>query len=160
MTPRIESLPKTTLVGFRTQMSIAQNKTGELWRRFMPQRHQISHVASEDFYSVEVYPDSVFFQQFDPTREFEKWAAVKVSEPENLPEGMEQLVVPAGLYAIFLYRGKGSEAAAAYQYILGEWLPQSGYQLDDRPHLAVMGDKYQNESPDSEEELWVPIRRN
>lgn len=159
MTPRIESLPKTTLVGFRTQMSLAQNRTAELWRRFMPLRQQI-RAASEDLYSVEVYPSLTFFQQFDPTSEFEKWAAVKVDEVELVHEEMEKLIIPGGQYAVFLYRGKGSEAASTYQYILGEWLPKSPYQLDHRPHFALMGDKYQNESPDSEEELWVPIRRN
>jgi len=30
--------------------------------------------------------------------------------------------------------------------------------LDDRPHFEVLGDKYKNADPDSEEEIWIPIR--
>ena len=72
---------------------------------------------------------------------------------------MEIIIILEGLYAVFQYKGKGSEAASAYQYILGSWMPNSDYILDNRPHFALMGEKYKNEDPDSEEELWFPIRR-
>jgi len=38
-----------------------------------------------------------------------------------------------------------------------DWLPQSGYQLDDRPHLAHMGEKYRGERDDTEEAFYLPI---
>jgi hypothetical protein len=31
-------------------------------------------------------------------------------------------------------------------------------KLNKRPHFAKMGEKYKNEDPDSEEELWIPIK--
>jgi AraC family transcriptional regulator len=51
-----------------------------------------------------------------------------------------------------------SEAPAFYQYIFNSWLPGSGYRLDNRPHFAVMGEKYKNDDPNSEEELCVPVK--
>jgi AraC family transcriptional regulator len=30
--------------------------------------------------------------------------------------------------------------------------------LDQRPHVEVMGEKYKNNDPDSEEEIWIPIK--
>ena len=155
--PRIETLPGTKLVGKRIKMSLARNKTRELWQGFMPHRAEIPNVIGSELYSVEVYDNPKVFESFSASIEFEKWAAVKVSGFEAIPGGMERLVLPQGLYAVFNYKGKGSEVAKTYRYILGTWLPSSGYHLDDRPHFAVMGEKYKNEDPNSEEELWVPI---
>ena len=42
--------------------------------------------------------------------------------------------------------------------ILTKWLPHSNYNLDDRPHFNVLGDKYKNNDPDSEEDVYIPIK--
>jgi AraC family transcriptional regulator len=159
MEPRIESIDEITLIGKKLIMSFANNKTRELWQSFMPKRPGIRHMSGHELYSVELYNDAGFFNNFDPTRTFEKWAAVKVNDVEALPEDMEQLIIPAGEYAVFTYRGKPSEAPGTYQYIYGKWIPSSEYNLDDRPHFALMGEKYKGEAADSEEEFWIPIRR-
>ncbi len=156
---RIEKLAETRLVGNRLNMSFARNRTPELWRQFMPRRGQIQHVTGPELYSVELYPDPEFFRVFDPNRPFEKWAAAPVSDPSELPEGMEVLVLPAGLYAVFSYKGKAREAAPFYQAIFQQWLPGSDYSLDHRPHFAKMGEKYQNDDPESEEEIWIPVKK-
>lgn len=155
MEPRIETLLETKLIGKRMTMSFTQNRTGELWQSFMPKKAEIKNVDS-DLYSVEVF-DKEFFNNFNPNKTFEKWAAVKVSDFNTVPIGMETLVIPEGLYAVFHYKGKASEAAPTYQYIFNTWLPASGYLLDDRPHFALMGSTYKNEDPNSEEDLWIPI---
>ncbi len=157
LVPRIEVLPQTQLVGLRMQMTFAQNRTRELWQSFMPRRKELTTVVGSDLYSVEVYPNTAFFESFDPTRTFEKWAAVQVSVLDGIPEDMEHLELSEGPYAVFLYKGKPSEAPATYQYIYNSWLPNSPYILDDRPHFAIMGEQYKGEHPDSEEELWVPV---
>lgn len=158
MEPRIDTLQELKLIGQRTRMSYAANKTRELWQSFMPRRHEVKNARGSELYSVEVYPNAIFFEQFDPASEFEKWAAVAVTGFQHIPAGMESLLIPGGLYAVFIYKGKPSEAQAAYQYIYGSWLPKSAYKLDDRPHFALMGAKYKGEHPDSEEELWVPVK--
>jgi len=40
----------------------------------------------------------------------------------------------------------------------GTWLPNSEYALDNRPHCDILGKKYKNDDPSSEEEIWVPIK--
>lgn len=157
--PRIETLTRTMLAGNRLKMSFAANRTRELWQWFMPQRKEITNGIGPELYSVEVYNHPKFFEDFDPHREFEKWAAVRVTDLDTLPAGMEGLTIPGGLYAVFLYKGKASEAAKVYQYIFGTWIPGSGYVLDNRPHFALMGGKYKNDDPDSEEELWIPVKK-
>ncbi|MFM9945765.1 MAG: GyrI-like domain-containing protein, partial [Bacteroidia bacterium] len=42
--------------------------------------------------------------------------------------------------------------------IYGTWIPNSEYNLDNRPHFEILGEKYKNNHPDSEEEIWIPIK--
>ena len=155
--PRIEMVAGKKLVGQKIRMSYSENRTFELWRRFMPRRGEIAAKTGPELYSLEVY-DAHFFNDYHPAKEFEKWAAVEVTDFHSVPQEMEALLVPAGLYAVFIYKGPASEGPRTYRYIFENWLPASGYSLDHRPHFAVMGDKYKKEDPSSEEEIFIPLR--
>ena len=158
MQPRIETISEIKLLGKRINMSYSNNLTPILWKSFMPHRNEISNSLNTKLFSVEVYKSPNFFEDFDATNKFEKWAAVEVSNFETIPSEMESLLIPAGEYAVFNYKGKGSKASETYRTILHDWFPISKYQLDLRPHFAVMGEKYKNEDTTSEEELWFPIK--
>ena len=105
MTPRIEILPEKKLVGKSIRMSIANDKTFELWRSFMPQRKEIKNIMANELYCLQVYNASLDFNQFTPETEFVKWAAAEVSDFAQIPEGMEPVTLEGGLYAVFLYKG-------------------------------------------------------
>jgi AraC family transcriptional regulator len=124
----------------------------------MPYRKDIKNFKGKELYSAEVY-EQRYFENFNPQKEFEKWAAVEVTDIESIPEDMELLVSPRGLYAIFIHSGPASEGLKTYQYIFGTWLPGSEYTLDERPHFAVMGEKYKGDDPSSEEEIWIPVKQ-
>ncbi len=156
--PRMERTDAITLVGVKLRMSLAANRTAELWRNFMPRRTEVMSQAGTELYSVEMYDDLSYFAAFSPLNMFDKWAAVAVDSADNIPAGMARLDIPGGDYAVFQYRGRPSDAGATYQFIYGQWLPDSEFVLDNRPHFAVMGERYKGEHPDSEEELWIPIR--
>lgn len=156
MIPGIEKINEKKLVGKRLTMSLSDNKTGELWRSFMPGRKEITNNLSKDFISMAIYKPT-HFADFNPANEFEKWAAVEVTDFENVPTEMETFILAAGLYAVFSYKGSSTDNRV-FEYIFGVWLPNSVYLLDDRPHFEVLGDKYKNADPDSEEEIWIPIR--
>ena len=153
MQPIITTLTEKKLVGKHLTMSLANNLTGQLWGSFMPRRREVQNAVGPDLYSLQVYPTG-YFERFSPQNEFVKWAAVEVADFENIPEGMEGFTLPGGLYAVFQQKGMDT---AIFQYIYAEWLPQSGYSLDERPHFELLGEKYKQGSPDSEEEIWVPI---
>ncbi len=158
MQPEIVSIDPKLLVGLKTEMSFSENKTAALWQTFMPKKHLVS-AKSDELFSVEVYPDLNFFKTFDPTKTFEKWAAVEVDSAENLAQDFEVLKISEGLYAKFIYQGKASEAARFYSKIFAEWLPNSEYKLANRPHFAVMDEKYKGEEAISEEEIFIPIEK-
>ena len=157
MTLRIEMLNEKKLVGKRLIMSLANNKTIELWHSFLKDRREISNNVTNVLISMQVYKQT-HFADFKPTNEFEKWATVEVSDFEIVPADMETFTLKGGLYAVFDYKGSSSDSSV-FQYIFGTWLPISDYDLDDSPHFEVVGDKYKNNDPDSEEEIWIPIRQ-
>ncbi|MEZ0607404.1 GyrI-like domain-containing protein [Fibrella sp. WM1] len=156
MQPRIETIAAKTLVGMRLTMSLTHNRTGDLWRAFMPLRHQIANRLSTDLISLQTY-SADYFDAFNPAMEFEKWALVEVSDVGNVPGGMQPFILPGGLYAMFQHKGSSSDTRTI-QYIFTTWLPASAYELDQRPHFEVLGANYKNAHPDSEEEIWIPIR--
>jgi AraC family transcriptional regulator len=157
MQPRIELLQEKKLVGIRLTMSLANNNTGELWRSFMPRRSAITNNLTTDLISLQVY-NPTHFTNFSPLNEFEKWALVEVANFESVPEGMEPFTLTGRLYAVFDYKGSSTDTSV-FQYIFGIWLPNSAFVLDDRPHFEVLGAKYKNADPDSEEEIWIPVRQ-
>lgn len=157
MEPRIEIIEPRKLVGMRMNMSLSEDKTPILWRQFMPRRKEIGNIKGSELYSLQVFDKSLNINDFTPNTIFEKWAAVEVKDTENIPEGMESIEITGGKYAVFLYKGTVANFHIFSNYIFGTWLPASTYALDDRIHFTVMGDKYKNNDPESEEEIWIPI---
>jgi AraC family transcriptional regulator len=157
MEARIEIATEKKLIGKHITMSFIENKTYELWSSFMPRRNEIKNQIGSDLYSLEVFTPG-HFDEFDPNNHFEKWAAVEVADFNEIPAEMESLIIPAELYAVFVHKGDQSNAYKTYHSIFVEWLPNSKYTVDDRPHFAIMGEKYKKNDPDSEEEIWIPIK--
>ncbi len=137
-------------------MSLANNMTGQLWKSFIPRRKEVVNNLTNDMISMQVYK-STHFTDFKPTNEFEKWATIEVTNFDNVPDGMETFTLTGGLYAVFDYKGLSTEDSI-FQYIFGTWLPNSDFDLDDRPHFEVLGERYKNNDPTSEEEIWIPIQ--
>ena len=157
MQPQIKTISPKNLIGQSITMTFAKNKTFELWRQFMPRRKEIINTVSSDLFSIQVFDESFSFKNFNPNASFQKWAAVEVSSLDFVPNEMETYSLAGGLYAVFNYKGLSSDPQI-FQYIYGTWIPNSKYELDQRPHFEVLGEKYKNNDPNSEEEIWIPIK--
>lgn len=153
----IKTLTEKKLIGHFLEMSFIENKTFQLWNGFMPHKKEIQNTINANLYSLEVFPDD-HFDNFNPNDIFQKWAAVEVADFDAVPSEMKTLIIPSGLYAVFLHLGPASEAYTTYHSIFTEWLPNSEYTVDNRPHFAVMNEKYKKDDPTSEEEIWIPIK--
>lgn len=155
---KVVEIPGRKLIGYSIEMSLVENKTNEIWKKFMPRLKEITNAKSADLYSLQVYPNN-YYLEFSPFTTFTKWAAIEVKDFENIPENFEQFKLPTGKYAVFLHKGNTEQFVQTAQYIYEEWLPNSGFELDNRPHFELLGDNYLgHENPDSEEEIWVPIK--
>jgi AraC family transcriptional regulator len=156
---RIQTISPKKLIGKRLQMSLANNKTRTLWQSFMPHRKEVNNHLNSDLFSMQVYENALnYFENFNPHTVFEKWAAVEVTDFDNIPAGMESYTLNGGLYVVFSHKGDNSTANKVFEYIFATWLPESNYDLDNREHFEILGEKYKNDDPDSEEEIWIPIK--
>lgn len=156
MKPIIKTFPITKFIGMNSVISYSDYRIGELWGNFMPRRNEIQNTIGTELFNIQINPDNF---DFNPQTEFVKWAVVPVTDFKSIPDGMQQLIVEEGLYAVFNHVGDAVKAEETFGYIFGVWLPNSEYQLDNRPHFEILGAKYKNNAPDSEEEIWIPVKR-
>ena len=155
MNPTIKTFPTTKFIGKNLTFTFTDYRVFELWNSFMPRRKEIQYAIGSDLYNIQINPENFDFQ---PNTPFVKWAAVAVANFEVIPDEMETLEIPEGLYAVFNYKGDQSNAAAFFNSIYTEWLPNSEYELDNRPQFEILGEKYKNNDASSEEEIWIPIQ--
>ena len=156
MKPTIKIFPETKFIGKNLSFSYTDYRAFELWSSFMPRRNEIQNALGKDLFNIQINPENF---DFDPQTEFVKWAVVPVSDFDFVPEGMQLLIVEEGLYAVFNHIGDASKARETFGYIYGVWLPNSEYELDNRPQFEILGEKYKNNAADSEEEIWIPVKR-
>ncbi len=145
-------------------MSLVNNQTKALFAAFRPRIQEIEgRLQSEiDFtYCVQVYPESMTFNNFDPNMQFERWAAVSVNQLAEPPIGMEEYNISGGVYATFSYKGTIVNYKNVAHDFYTKWLPKSGYVVDKREHFEIMGTDYFGPfNPDSKEDIWIPVSRN
>jgi AraC family transcriptional regulator len=154
---RMEADGGRTLVGMRTTMSIAEDATAPLFRRFMPRRSDLHDRRGDGTHCVRIHPGTGP-DAFAPTTRFEKWAAARVADDAAVPDGMERLAIPNGRYAVFVHSGPIQGFGASLAWIFGTWLRDAGEVLDDRPHFEWLPEGWRVDDPDAREEVWVPVR--
>ena len=158
MEVRIKKLSETRLAGRSIEMSISMDRTRELWSSFMPLLGRIDHRLGTDLYNVQFYSEDFYKNGVDPSRKFVKWAAAAVEEENMVPDGLELLVLPEGLYAVYEHIGPASDFPNTLQFFYGQWLPNSNYRLDHRAHFEILPENYRPDDPEAREEVWIPIR--
>lgn len=146
-----------TLVGHRMMVTAATDNPVLLWRPFKMKLKEIGNVQTDRFYSVQTF-EGEDLSRFDANTEFTKWAAVEVSEVGNIPEGMEVIRIPKGLYATLVHYGTAAEFQKTTDFIYRHWLPESKYDLDDRPHLTIMPSDHRPDDPNAAELVCVPVK--
>ncbi len=159
MEPRIVEVAERKLVGMKTETCLMDNQIPKLWQTFMPQRFSIRNSLLTGFFAVHERDMSVSFESFTPATRYTSWASIEVSAFEQIPEGMETRSLAGGLYAIFIHKGPAQNFKATMDFIHGQWLPNSAYEIDERDQFEIMAEDYLGpQHPEAEEEVWVPIR--
>jgi AraC family transcriptional regulator len=156
---KIKNLPEKKFVGMQRKMTFESipQETVALWSQFMPLRKTIKNNVDLNLYSLQVYDSLLTIGEVSGKDSFTKWALAEVLDLENPPNKMESFILNGGLYAVFLHKGLPQDFVKTQQYIFREWLPNSEYEIDHRPHFEILGASYKNNDPSSEEEFWLPI---
>jgi len=150
-------LEEKKLCGLSQIMSMLKNTTEQLWQTFMPLRKHIVDIKSPELISMQLYDKKSNADNFKPSTEFTKWAAVEVNDHINIPDGLFPYVLKGGLYAVFLHKGTPEKFKITFEYIFQQWLPNSGYELDNREHFELLPENYRPDDPEAIEEIWIPV---
>lgn len=155
---QIANLSPKKLLGHSRRMSLSTNETVAMFRAFMPKVKTIEQRTNESVIDLRIYDAGTDLATFSPMTPFTKWVAVEVNEFPAEGGDLARYNFSGGLYAMFLHRGPASAFGKVIGQIFGQWLPSSGYLLDDRPHFEVLPKGYRMDDPDAEEEIWIPIK--
>lgn len=78
---------------------------------------------------------------------------------KEIPEGMDELKAPAGLWVVFECVGPMPEAIqAVWKRIYSEWFPSSGYEHAGTAEIEWYSDGDAN-AADYRSEIWIPIMK-
>ncbi|MEZ5778684.1 MAG: AraC family transcriptional regulator [Paracoccaceae bacterium] len=80
-----------------------------------------------------------------PVDKLRSHAAVVLEKGVAVPDGLEEITLPAGPVGVLRFRGPYSGLFKAYDHLYCDWLPESGRDLRDAPAFEV----YQNTPADT-----------
>ncbi|QYK42283.1 MAG: AraC family transcriptional regulator [Paracoccaceae bacterium] len=93
-----------------------------------------------------------------PAAELRAHAAVAIGGAEALPEGFDDVTLPGGRCAILTLRGPYTGFPAAWAWLYGQWLPDSGEVPADRaPWEAYLNSPSDTAPADLLSEIRVPL---
>jgi len=86
-------------------------------------------------------------------------AGVIVGDGFEMPENLEDVQAPGGRMAVMHYKGPYAGLKAAYDYLFGEWLPNSGNEPRDAPSFEVyLNDPMDTAPDDLLTDICVPLQ--
>lgn len=104
---------------------------------------------------------AVFFDDPDlvPTEKLRSAALSPVGETTPLAEPLEEMSLRGGRYARLSYKGPYADMKGAYRWLLGVWLPRSGYEPDDAPFFEAYLNSPRDVSPSELlTDIHLPLR--
>ncbi|HCD53064.1 MAG TPA: GyrI-like domain-containing protein [Balneolaceae bacterium] len=161
--PQIEirQSTKIRLAGLSITSSLASRDLKDLWMKFRRLQKDFQDPKSHDSYSVSIYRNGFDPAAFTPNTIFKQWAATKVDQDFLIPDGLSELIIPTGTYAVFMYKGTAADYPKTARLFHTHWLPENGFITDDRPNFEILGPDYLGPmNPDSEEQIWIPIKKD
>lgn len=97
-------------------------------------------------------PDAV------PEMELRAWAATIVPEGTTGAPPLEACKIGGGRYAVLAHQGPYADMRAAYDWMFGTWLPQSGLEARDAPVLETYLNSPKDTPPAKlQSEICLPI---
>ena len=163
MQPKFIDLPEKKVVGLGTKfISILSSDKNNmktipaLWGQFMSQLPRITNRVGGACYGlIEMLPETAGKSHKD---EMFYIAAAEVADFNSVPAGMIHRTIPAGRHASFTHKGTLMGLDNTMNQIYNSWLPKSGVQLRNVPHLEFYDRRFIPDSDKSEFDILLPVR--
>lgn len=155
---KLQTLESFTVIGMSIITSKAEerksNKIGKLFAAFANRSDEIGSRINDDWIGVSVYPES-----FTGFEKYEYIAGYRVTDAQEIPEGMKMRNFPSCLYAVMTHKGSLRRLADSYGYFHSKWLPESGYEYADSYDVQLYESRFLGgDHPESELDVYIPVR--
>jgi AraC family transcriptional regulator len=103
----------------------------------------------------------VFFDDPDigPEEELRSRACLPVVDGVEISTPLVETVLRGGLYARLHYKGPYADMRGAYRWLLGTWLPGSGYEPEDAPIFeAYLNDPREVPPTELRTDIHLPLK--
>jgi AraC family transcriptional regulator len=155
--PRFEHRKPLRLAGLRRHIGTdGLSDITLLWQEFRRRRSALTGVVGLTAYGVVIH-------SAHGAGGVDYLAAVEVASLASMPEGFEDIGIPAHHYAIFAHRGDVSTLKHTMMAIWNRWLPTSGRVLahpdaDSPDMIEYYGEDFDPQTGSGSIEVWLPVR--
>ena len=113
-------------------------------------------ILGPDTTMIAIYHDD---PEATPEAELRSDAAVTIPETAAIPEGLTELVIPAGRYARATHVGPYEALGRTWTLLMGKWLPGSGHRLGDGVCYELYRNNPTNARPQElVTDIYIPLR--
>jgi len=134
-------------------------EVGQVWERF------IGLAASQGLFSgteqlIGRYPDDPDITPAGKIRFDVGLRGARASSRGPLHPALHTEILPAGRWAVAVHHGSYSNLHETYLALVGGWVAQNGFILDDRPCLEwYLNSPATTADPELRTEVWAPLLR-
>lgn len=97
---------------------------------------------------------------FDQQQENLTYMIAAEKSESNVPDGLEERVIPSAVWAIFPVKGAMPESMLnVWERIFSEWFPSTGYEHAGGPEMEVYPHEGDPASADYYSEVWIPVKK-
>ena len=149
MESKIINIKETKAVGMVYFGNNSKGEIAELWSVYNKNYTKIKHKTGSGIcYGIcDDMPDE--------QGRFHYTACAEVESFEDIAEGMEAKVIPAGKYLVYTYSGELKDIAQFYNNIFSKWLQESGNEMDYRPQFELYDDRFMK---NGQFDIYIPIK--
>jgi AraC family transcriptional regulator len=156
MNVRIESFPERRIAFFRHVGSYLD--TAGNWKRLLDWVGERGLFASRPLF-IGISNDDPATTEEEACRH-DACATLPPGFEERPSEGLHYGAIPGGDYAVYEFYDTIDKLAIAFKSLFREWLPQSGYELEERPVLEInRNDPARDPEGKSRCSLCLPVRK-
>lgn len=145
------------VIGMLVRTTIKENKIPTLWQGFISRMKELDEIAVPECTLGICLSDNDL--EYAEDTEFGYIAGRVVKNKNFIPEGMIYHELLEQEVAVFTHCGKLDNLSETYNYIYEQWLPESGYELDDGDEVEWYDSRFKYDSVDSQMDIHIPIRK-
>ena len=154
MNVTIKEMPAKHIAYVANLEGYIQEKIDQAWSRLCGWAGPLGLLES-----AEIIGMSFDNPDITPKSKCRYYACMTVPDNTSTPKDIGLMDIPAGRYAVLPFDGTTDDISDAYRAFYAKWLPQSGFEPDDRPCYEVYHSS-PNEDPEGHfvMDICMPIR--